>query len=236
MAFTLKVSDQVRDSFPELRLAILLAIGINNEGAHPQLEEKKEAAARRFHDEWTNEALTEQPEIQAWRSAYREFGVKYKSSRPTAEAFLRRLIKGEDFPTISKAVDSYLLTETEYFLPVGGYDLDTLTGDVVLRTSAGGEQFTPLGSPEATEVTRVDEVVYADNARILTRKWNFRDCDHCKITPSSTNIVLVTEAPFETVTTDHLDSSIKHMAQTVKDHCGGEIKTLVSAAKPEIMV
>jgi DNA/RNA-binding domain of Phe-tRNA-synthetase-like protein len=137
---------------------------------------------------------------------------------------LRRLIKGEDFPTISKAVDAYLLTETVYYLPVGGYDFDHLSGDVVLRFSPGGEPFTPIGGRES-EVTREGEVVYADEARVLTRKWNFRDCDECKITDASRNIVLFTEAPFGTVETTRLVESIEHMASAIRQHCGGNVTT-----------
>lgn len=222
----MQVDDQVRERFPDLRLATLVATGIDNSGSDPELDQKKKSAAKQFREEWSNEKLTERPEIQAWREAYRNFGVKYKSSRPTAEAFLRRLIKGDEFPTISKAVDSYLLTETEYFLPVGGYDLDSLAGDVVLRISQGNEPFIPIGGGEE-EVTRVGEVVYSDDDRVLTRKWNFRDCDHCKITPESNNIVLVTEAPSESVSTDHLSASIDHMARTIAEHCAGEVSTQV---------
>ncbi len=233
MGFKLKVSDEVRESFPDLRLAILIATGIDNSGTDPQLEDAKKKAAQKFREEWSYERLTERPEIQAWREAYRQFGVKYKSSRPTAEAFLRRLIKDEAFPTISKAVDSYLLTETEYFLPVGGYDLDTLSGDIVLRVSTGNEPFIPIGGAD-TEVTREGEVIYSDNMRVLTRKWNFRDCDHCKITTDSTNIVLVSEAPFESVPIEHLSASIDHMARTIGEYCGGTISTQVMEACPEL--
>jgi DNA/RNA-binding domain of Phe-tRNA-synthetase-like protein len=135
-------------------------------------------------NEFDNDRLGQLPEIEAWRQAYRTFGVKPRDSRPTAEAFLRRLIKGADFPTISKAVDAYLLVETDYYLPVGGYDLDTITGDIRLRFSGGDEPFIPLGA-KLDENTKPGEVVYADDRRILTRKWNYRDCDHCKITDQS---------------------------------------------------
>lgn len=220
----LTVSNEVRGKFPNLRIAILVGRDIDNRGTDPGLQELKRAAATRIYKEFTYDRLNELVEIQAWREAYRAFGVKPKDSRPTAEAFLRRLIKDGEFLTISKAVDSYLLTETEYYLPVGGYDLFTITGNIHLRFSEGDETFTPLGS-NFDEVTRAGEVVYSDDARILTRKWNFRDCDQCKITQQSRDIALFTEAPFDTVATTKLDDSIHRMAELVEKHCGGNVHT-----------
>jgi DNA/RNA-binding domain of Phe-tRNA-synthetase-like protein len=229
------VSDEIQGTFPHLRIAILVGRGIDNRGTDSGLQELKLAAADRVYREFTYDHLNELAEIQAWREAYRTFGVKPKDSRPTAEAFLRRLIKGDGFPTISKAVDSYLLTETEYYLPVGGYDLSTITGDIRLRFSEGDEIFTPIGA-NSSEVTRAGEVVYSDDARILTRKWNYRDCDHCKITEQSRDIALFAEAPFDTISTTSLDDSIHRMAELVEKHCGGNVHTMLLDASKDLEI
>ncbi|CAG7613080.1 B3/B4 domain-containing protein [Actinacidiphila bryophytorum] len=222
----LKVSDDLRKAFPELRIAVLQASGIDNTGIAPDLDRLKNEAADRMYQDFTYETLNELPEIGAWRDAYRAFGVKPKDSRPTAEAFLRRLVKGEEFPTISKAVDSYLLVETKFYLPVGGYDASTVTGDITLRFSEGGESFTPIGG-RTEEFTKPGEVVYCDDARILTRRWNYRDCDACKVTDASTDIVLFTEAPFAGVPTESLQASVELMAEYIGTFCGGSVSTLM---------
>ncbi|MFI9847175.1 B3/4 domain-containing protein [Nonomuraea sp. NPDC051941] len=218
------ISEDIRKSFPDLRIALLVARDIDNTGLDPELQEQKRSAASRMYENFTYDTLNARTEIEAWREAYRAFGVKPRDSRPTAEAFLRRLVKGDDFPTISKAVDSYLLVETQYFLPVGGYDLSEITGDIVLRFSSGGEPFVPIGAA-AEEMTKPGEVIYADDARVLTRKWNFRDCDTCKITDASTTIGLFTEAPFASVQTKALTDSIQQMADYIQKYCGGTVKT-----------
>jgi DNA/RNA-binding domain of Phe-tRNA-synthetase-like protein len=61
--------------------------------------------------------------IRAWREAYQAFKVNPKKFKPSAEALLRRVVKGSPVPWISKAVNAYLLAELSYLLPVGGYDL-----------------------------------------------------------------------------------------------------------------
>lgn len=218
------VSPDVNQLFPDLRIAILTATQMNNHGNDPRLDRLKEEAARKVSDAHTYASLGELVEIGAWRDAYRAFGVSPKDSRPTAEAFLRRMVKGEPFPTISKAVDSYLLVETEYFLPVGGYDLEKIQGEIVLRRSPGAEIFEPIGG-HSEELTRPGEVVYADDARILTRKWNFRDCEHAKITEETTAIALFTEAPFANVSTGRLRASVSRMAELITRFCGGYAAT-----------
>ena len=220
----LAISPEIVNTFPGLRIAVLVVKGIDNKGTDTDLQARKVEAANRMYKEYTYERLAERSEIEAWREAYRKFGAKPKESRPTAEAFLRRLIKGDDFPTISKAVDSYLLVETEYFLPVGGYDLSHVTGDIHLRLSAGDEPFVPIGATRE-EVTRSGEVIYADDARVLTRKWNFRDCDECKITDESRDIALFTEAPFPEIDSSKLKASIEQMAQLITSYCGGTATT-----------
>ncbi|MBO0870106.1 MAG: hypothetical protein J2P15_16225 [Micromonosporaceae bacterium] len=220
----LLVSEDVRRAFPELRVAVLRATGIDNTGNSPELDAEKMAAARRLAAEHTIESLGQLPEIEAWRTAYRAVGIKPKDYRPTAEAFLRRLVKGQEFPTISKAVDAYLLVETQFFLPVGGYDLATVTGDIELRLSTGGEEFTPIGGRDP-EYTQPGEIVYADAARILTRMWNYRDCDACKVTPGSTEVALFTEAPYRQLTTQRLVDSIAAIAEAVSRYCRGAVTT-----------
>jgi DNA/RNA-binding domain of Phe-tRNA-synthetase-like protein len=84
------------------------------------------------------------------------------------------------------------------------------------------------------ENTKPGEVVYADDSRILTRKWNYRDCDHCKITDQSQNIALFTEAPFDAVATGVLADSIGKMAELIVKYCGGEARTVLLDVSKEL--
>lgn len=216
------VDDPIISTFPELRICIVAASSINNNGHDGELNKRKEDAVERVIN--SIDSILATPEIGSWREAYRAFGVKPKSHRPTAEAFMRRLAKTRQFPTISKAVDSYLLAETEFYLPIGGYDLDRITGNIVLRYSAGGERFTPIGS-SGSEETESGEIVYSDNKRILTRRWNYKDCDSCKIDEETSRLALFIEAPYGTVSDDSLYQAGQAIATNLTDFCGGDIST-----------
>ena len=221
------ISPQVHELFPSLRIGVLVAEGIENASVDKELIKLKFEKAGEFRNKYNPNTLLDNVCIKAWRDTYRKFGVNAKDHKPTAEALLRRLLKGEDIPSISKAVDLYLVVETQFYLPIGGYDLDHIQGDIQLRLSPGGEDFIPLGSTQVEEQTSPNEVVYSDDVRILTRRWNYRDCDKCKITKESKRITLFTEAALPEISTEHLSSSLDLLREYMLQYCGGSVKTML---------
>ena len=226
----LVVSPEILEVFPALRIGILIAEDIDNAGQNDDLERLKVEKADEFRMQYTSHTLLDNPYIAAWRDTYRRFGTNPKKNKPTAEALLRRIVRGHDIPTISKAVDLYLVVETQFYLPIGGYDLDKIVGDIHLRFSPGGEDFMPLGATQVEEQTSSGEVVYADDVQILTRKWNYRDCDLCKITSESTRIALFTEAALDTIPTEHLAKSLELLEGYMLRFCGGSVRTILADA------
>lgn len=221
----LRVSDEIARKFPELRISFLTIRGMDNTGPAPALEAELREAEARLRTRFPELVqLEETPAIAGWREVYRSFNVNPKRFRPSAEALLRRIVKGDPVSWISKAVNAYLLAELEYLLPVGGYDLAGLQGDIVLRTSAGGEPFLAIGS-ETPEPTEAGEIVYADEAKVLTRRWNFRDCDQTKVTETSRDVALFVEGPLPSMTTEDLMGLAERIAAGIRTHCGGEVKT-----------
>lgn len=137
--------------------------------------------------------LSDFPTITAWREAYRAFGAKPKKHRPTHEALARRILRSEGWPNINPLVDVYLSNQVEHLLPHGGYDSTQLRGTVRLTVSDGGESFVAIGGE--TETTDAGEVLYRDDERVLTRRWNYRDADATKIMPETSRFILMVESP-----------------------------------------
>jgi len=216
------IDDSVQALFPHLRIGIVVAQGITNSPTVPDLEQLKREASARLRTAFTPETLQSHPNIVAWRETYRAFGAKPKEHRPTAEALMRRLLKGDEIPTINAAVDSYLVVETEYLLPIGGYDLDKVSGDVSLVRSPGGEPFIAIGKTQE-ELTDPGEIVYRDAARVLTRRWNHRDADATKITVDSRNVALFVEAALPDIQTSEVEDSLARMAEYIGRFCGGSL-------------
>ena len=84
----------------------------------------------------------ESPEITAAvRAMYRRAGIDPTRTRPSSEALLRRVRKGQELPRINSLVDVINWCSLETGLPYGLYDLDRIRGPVVLRLGRDGEQY-----------------------------------------------------------------------------------------------
>jgi DNA/RNA-binding domain of Phe-tRNA-synthetase-like protein len=87
-------------------------------------------------------AATLEPVISAVRSMYRRLGIDPTKTRPSSEALLRRVRKGEGLPRVNSLVDICNWCSVETQLPFGLYDAGRIEGDVVaLRTGAVDEGY-----------------------------------------------------------------------------------------------
>ncbi|MCC7007397.1 MAG: hypothetical protein IT184_01130 [Acidobacteria bacterium] len=77
----------------------------------------------------------------AVRAMYRRVGIDPTKTRPSSEALLRRVRKGEPLPRVNTAVDIVNWCSLESQLPFGLYDLAAIDGGVTLRLGATGEQY-----------------------------------------------------------------------------------------------
>ncbi len=80
-------------------------------------------------------------ESAAVRKMYRRTGLDPTKRRPSSEALLRRVRKGEALPRINSLVDICNWCSLEFQLPYGLYDLDRIEGDVTLRLGAASESY-----------------------------------------------------------------------------------------------
>jgi DNA/RNA-binding domain of Phe-tRNA-synthetase-like protein len=77
----------------------------------------------------------------AVRAMYKRVGIDPTKTRPSSEALLRRVRRGDELPRINSLVDVINWCSLETQLPYGLYDLDRIQGDVVLRLGGPGEEY-----------------------------------------------------------------------------------------------
>jgi DNA/RNA-binding domain of Phe-tRNA-synthetase-like protein len=77
----------------------------------------------------------------AVRTMYKRVGIDPTKTRPSSEALLRRVRRGDELPRINSLVDVINWCSLETQLPYGLYDLDKIQGDVVLRLGRPGEEY-----------------------------------------------------------------------------------------------
>jgi len=81
------------------------------------------------------------PESQFVRRMYSQVGLDPTKTRPSSEALLRRVRRGESLPRINSLVDVCNWCSLEFQLPYGLYDLDHVEGPIELRLGRPGEEY-----------------------------------------------------------------------------------------------
>ena len=79
--------------------------------------------------------------MAAVRTMYKRVGLDPTKTRPSSEALLRRVRKGDELPAINSLVDIINWCSLETQLPFGLYDLDRIRGAVTLRIGRPGEEY-----------------------------------------------------------------------------------------------
>lgn len=129
------------------------------------------------------------PDIAIWRHIYEQgFKVKAKTYRSSIEALLRRIVTGKEIWNICNVVDLYNCCSLLSLLPMGGYDLDKISGDIKIRYAKESEIFLGLGEKEKIEV-QSNQVVYGDDARIMCWLWNHKDSKDTCIDENSIRVL-----------------------------------------------
>ncbi|HUS78334.1 MAG TPA: phenylalanine--tRNA ligase beta subunit-related protein, partial [Patescibacteria group bacterium] len=220
-----KVDDAIFERYPEVKIGLLIGRDVTVGGSDPAINAYRRQAFERATEVLGDAPVTSHPFIASWRNMYRSFGTRPGDYRPSAEALVRRVLKGRGLPDINVAVDAYNAVSVRHLIPMGGFDLNRVSGQIQLRYSGGGEEFNPLGS-SGPEETYEGEVVYADDARVLTRRWNFRDCRETMITEDSTDFVMFVDGSPE-IPVEVVESALGDLFSLLSACCDGEYASTV---------
>jgi DNA/RNA-binding domain of Phe-tRNA-synthetase-like protein len=163
--------------------------------------------------------MVNHPKIAAWRQAFSRFGARPSKYQASVEALLRRARRGDALPPISPLVALYNAVSLRFLLPVGGDDLDLVSGGLRLSIARGDEPFVPLAS-ETPESPEAGEVIYADDAKVLCRRWSWRGGEPTKISPGTTNAVLNVHG-LPPASRDEVARATETLADLVQRVCGG---------------
>ncbi len=139
------VSEEIRAVCPDFVGAALEARLVNTPYSAPLWEEIKAFQAD-YRRRYTTESIKEIPPIQATRAVYKRCGKDPSRYRPSAEALVRRMLRGLDLYQIDTAVDLINLASIAYGYSIGGFDAGKIAGDtVVLGIGREGEAYEGIG-------------------------------------------------------------------------------------------
>ena len=131
-------------------------------------------------------------ETTAVRTMYKRVGLDPTKTRPSSEALLRRVRRGDTLPRINSMVDVCNWCSLEFQLPYGLYDADHIEGDVELRLGAPGELYAGIRKDEVHVSGRI---TLADAAGPFGNPTS--DSARTMVTPGTTRALVVVFAPRE---------------------------------------
>jgi DNA/RNA-binding domain of Phe-tRNA-synthetase-like protein len=133
------------DVAPELlgrvRLGVLVLGGVGVREADTALGAEIDRASRELRERYGALRSAEVPGAADARTLYKALGLDPTKTRPSNEALLRRVLRGEALHAVNTLVDAMNLCSLRHQLPFGLYDLDRISPPVVLRRGTAGEAY-----------------------------------------------------------------------------------------------
>ena len=131
-------------------------------------------------------------DTHAVRAMYKRVGLDPTKTRPSSEALLRRVRRGDTLPRINSMVDVCNWCSLEFQLPYGLYDAAKIDGDVQMRVGRAGEAYTGI---------RKDDVHVEGRIALADRLGPFgnptSDSARTMVTTATTGALLVVFAPHD---------------------------------------
>jgi DNA/RNA-binding domain of Phe-tRNA-synthetase-like protein len=151
----------------------------------PRLDEPLRRAAAAMRQ------ATESADITAAvRTMYKRVGIDPTKTRPSSEALLRRVRRGDELPRVNSLVDVVNWCSLESRLPFGLYDADRIHGSVELRLGRPGEEYAGI---------RKDTVHVAGRLTLADDRGPFgnptSDSARTMVTEATTRVLVVIFAP-----------------------------------------
>ena len=154
-------------------------------------------------------------ESAAVRAMYHRVGIDPTRRRPSSEALLRRVRRGDPLPRINSLVDVCNWCSLELQLPYGLYDLDALAGDIELRLGRPGEEYAGI---------RKDVVHVAGRLTLADEQGAFgnptSDSARAMVTPPTARALAVIFAPRE-IGADRLAAALELTSARIAQYVGG---------------
>lgn len=216
------ITETIFNDFPELVLGVVILHGIDNVRNNAEITGLLRQAESALAGKFGTVPVIEHSHIATWREAYRKFGAKPKDYPSSVENLARRVLNGAQMSHINNLVSLYNIVSLRYILPVGGEDLDKISGDVLLTRAGGDEPAVFLLGEKEARAPHEGEIIYKDEVGAICRRWNWKEADRTKLTQETKNAFLVIES-LPPVSRETVEAAIRELAGSVQQFCGGEV-------------
>jgi DNA/RNA-binding domain of Phe-tRNA-synthetase-like protein len=143
----ISISASFRAAWPSVQLSCILC-DISNEARNEALWNIIRDESKAIRTRQPLESISQVGAIAASRKAYRALGKDPARYRLSAEALMRRVVKGEELYQINTVVDLVNFSSLSSGFSIGGYDAAKIEGPVVLDVGIENEPYEAIGRGE----------------------------------------------------------------------------------------
>lgn len=144
---TITIDKTFAEKWPQMELRVIdcpVQICEHNEALWNKIEE----LSLELRNSINIEDISQQTAINSSRKAYRAFGKDPARYRLSAEALMRRVVKGNSLYQINNVVDIVNLVSATTGFSIGGYDADKIYGAIHLGIGKANEPYEAIGRGE----------------------------------------------------------------------------------------
>jgi DNA/RNA-binding domain of Phe-tRNA-synthetase-like protein len=217
-----RVADAIYDAFPEATVAVVVALGLTNGPSSAASLGALASASAEVAAKLDSDGLKDHPKIACWHDIYKRFNAKPRKYPSSVESLARRALRSDaEVPGINALVDFYNALSLRHLVPIGGEDLDTLSGGLELRPASGQEHFDIGDDSASTEVIVPEgEVIWADDVGATCRRWNWRQGRRTRLTESTTNAWFIIDSAVSSTGGNEIGEIVRELCSVLREQAG----------------
>ncbi len=169
--------------------------------------------ANTANERFTDTPLGEHPVAGGVRRLFKSAGIDPSRYRPSGEALVRRILKGQGLYHINCIVDINNICSIESLFPLGAYDREHIIGDVNIRLGASDEVYRGIGK----EINIAGKLVSADSEGAFGSP--IADSDRTKISEDTREVLVLLYAP-ESTDDSEIRDTLNRFAELATEHAG----------------
>ena len=225
MQVTYKIDQPIFDTIPGYQRGIVLGFDVQNGKTPESLTNAIREQETELRSKLALSDILQNPHIAAWREAYRNAGIKPANFRPSVEGLLRRILRGDNLPTINCIVDIGTYLSIKYSLPIGAHAIDHLHNDMTLRKANGDESFEAFGA-DVIEKPEKGEFIFTDGDVVMTRRWTWRQAKHSLIEPTTKALEFNIDA-LSHISTTEIETIAVETTRLLETYCKANCRSII---------
>lgn len=196
-----------------LKLGYLELTGCEIGPSSDMLRATYDEVAKTAGDLFTQTSIGDHPVAGAVRRLFKSVGVDPSRYRPSAEALVRRIVKGQGLYHINSIVDINNICSIESLFPLGAYNRANIHGDVTIRLGRSDEIYAGIGR----QINIAGKLTSADDYGAFGSP--IADSERTKITEETRDVLVLLYAPESTDDSD-IAITLDRFADLASMHAG----------------